>query len=122
MDVMALLAEQKIAEAIRRGDFDNLPLKGQPIPHEDLSGVPEELRMGYKILKNAGMLPQELELNRERLRLQDLIACCDDEQERHDLRRRLTQVQLHFSILMEKNLRQPAWRQYGDRLRRRFGL
>ena len=60
MSMFARIAEQRIQEAVARGELDNLSLKGEPIPLEDLSAVPEELRMGYKILKNAGVLPEEL--------------------------------------------------------------
>jgi hypothetical protein len=78
--------------------------------------------MGYKVLKNAGMLPEEMELNRQLVTLRDLVACCDDPAERKVLRKRLSQTQLHFSILMERNARRSSWRRYGDNLRRRFGL
>ena len=122
MDALIALAEQKILAAIRRGELDDLPGKGQPIPREDLTGVPEELRMGYKVLKNAGMLPEELELNRQLVTLEDLIACCDDPAEREQLHRRRNYVQLQFSLLMERHRRDSAWRQYGTSLLRRFGL
>ena len=122
MDALTAIAEQKILAAIRRGELDNLPGKGQPIPREDLSGVPEELRMGYKVLKNAGLLPEELELNRQPVTLADLIACCDDPAKREELHRRRSYVQLQFSLLMERHHQRPAWRQYGERLRRRFGV
>ena len=65
MDILASIAERKIREAMARGEFDNLPGKGKPIVQEDLSGVPEELRMAYKILKNAGFVPPEVELSNE---------------------------------------------------------
>lgn len=122
MDALISLAEQKILAAIRRGELDDLPGKGRPIAREDLSGVPEELRMGYKILKNAGMVPEELEINLEIVSLRDLLACCEDPEERERLHRRLTWSQLHLALLMERNARKPDWRRYGDRLRRRFGL
>ena len=122
MDVLAQVAEQKILLAIRRGELDDLPGQGRPIPREDLSGVPEELRMGYKILKNAGILPEELELNRQLASLKDLIACCNDPKEKDRLHRRRNYLQLQFSLLMERHRHQPAWRQYGGQLRRRFGL
>ena len=122
MDALVSLAEQKILAAIRRGELDDLPGKGKPIAHEDLTGVPEELRMGYKVLKNAGMLPEELELNRQLATLNDLLACCDDPAERETLHRRRSYVQLQFSLLMERHRHENAWNQYGGRLRRRFGL
>ncbi len=45
------IAEQRILEAQRKGEFDNLPGKGKPLELEDLSWVPEELRIGYHVLK-----------------------------------------------------------------------
>lgn len=58
MDVFLNIAEEKIRQAIRNGDLDNIPGKGKPLQLEDLSMVPPELRMSYKILKNAGMIPR----------------------------------------------------------------
>jgi hypothetical protein len=122
MSMFATLAEQKILEAIRRGEFDDLPLKGQPLPKEEFGDVPEELRLGFKILKNAGFLPEVLQLNREILTLKDLLAGCQQEQERRVLKKRLTEKMLHYSILMEKKAHKPAFHRYADRLRTRFGL
>ena len=52
------LAEERIKEAQRAGAFDNLPGKGKPLDLEDLSWVPEDLRIGYLVLKKPwpGML------------------------------------------------------------------
>ena len=69
MSIFASIAERRITEAIQNGLLDDLSLKGKPIPREDLSAVPEELRMGYKVLKNAGYLPEELQLRQEILSL-----------------------------------------------------
>ena len=56
------LAEQRILEAQRKGEFDDLPGKGKPLELEDLSWVPDDLRIGYKVLKNARVLLPEVEL------------------------------------------------------------
>ena len=56
-----LIAEEKIAEAIARGEFDNLPGAGRPLNLDDDALIPEELRLAYRILKNAGYVPPELE-------------------------------------------------------------
>ncbi|NIQ95865.1 MAG: DUF1992 domain-containing protein [Desulfuromonadales bacterium] len=122
MDIVTTIAERKIREALERGDLDNLAGKGKPLPREDLSGVPDELRMGYKVLKNAGMLPPELELNREILSLKDLLDCCRDEQERRQVKKRLTEKTLRFNILMEKNFNRPAFRQYEEKIRNKIGV
>lgn len=56
------IAERKIAEAIALGEFDDLPGTGRPLPPEEIDPlVPDELRMAYRILKNAGFAPRELE-------------------------------------------------------------
>ena len=55
-----LLAEQKIAEAVSRGELDNLPGAGKPLELDDDSHVPGDLRAAYRILKNAGYVPPEV--------------------------------------------------------------
>ncbi len=41
--------------------LDNLPGAGRPLDLEDDALIPEELRLAYRILKNAGYVPPELE-------------------------------------------------------------
>ena len=55
------IAEQRILEAQRAGAFDNLPGKGKPLELEDLSWVPEDLRIGYHVLKNAHVSVQGMD-------------------------------------------------------------
>ncbi|MED1057228.1 DUF1992 domain-containing protein [Bacillus mycoides] len=102
MDVFLNIAEEKIRQAIRNGDLDHIPGKGKPLQLEDLSMVPLELRMSYKILKNAGMIPPEMELQKDILKIEDLIACCYDEVERKELQEELTAKTLRFQQVMEK--------------------
>lgn len=68
------LVEQHIREAQEKGELSNLPGEGAPLHLEDDSGVPVELRTAYRLLKNAGYLPPELEMRREALELNDLIS------------------------------------------------
>ncbi len=122
MDAFALIAERRILEAMRQGAFDDLPGRGKPLKVEDFSGVPEELRMGYKILKNAGCLPPELQLQQELVSLRELLERCSDEEERKVLKKRLTEKQLHYQVLSERNRRNPAFTDYRDKLEARFGF
>ncbi|TAK82914.1 MAG: DUF1992 domain-containing protein [Betaproteobacteria bacterium] len=59
--MLDFLAEQRIVEAVSRGELDNLPGAGKPLVLEDDPLVPEELRLAYRILKNAGFVPREVE-------------------------------------------------------------
>lgn len=68
-----LIAERKIAEALARGELDNLPGAGSPLELDDDTLVPEELRAAYRILKNAGFVPPEVEALRNIAQLEDLI-------------------------------------------------
>jgi hypothetical protein len=96
MDALALVAERKIREAMDRGEFDNLSGAGKPLAEEDLSGVPEELRMAYKVLKNAGCLPPEVELRKEIVNLRDLVRSTEDDEGR---RKRLKELQFKLMKL-----------------------
>jgi hypothetical protein len=69
------LAEARIAEAMQRGDFTDLPGFGKPLYLADDSLVPEVLRAACRILKNSGHLPPELELHREINDLAPLMTC-----------------------------------------------
>lgn len=82
MDILALIAERRIGEAIAQGAFDRLENAGKRIELDDPTWVPEDLRMPYRILKNAGCLPPELELRNEIISLRDLIRTLDDDSKR----------------------------------------
>lgn len=77
------LAEKRIQEAIRQGQFENLPGRGKPIIFEDDSMVPQDLRMAYKMLKNAGFIPPELQTEKEIKNALDLLDDLQDERERY---------------------------------------
>ena len=76
------LAEQKIRAAIERGELDNLPGAGKPLELDDDRLIPEELRAGYRLLKNAGYLPAELQIHREIAEAEELLRLVSDPDER----------------------------------------
>ena len=110
--VIQFIAEQRIAEAQAQGVFDNLPGTGRPLELEDMSHVPEELRMAYKILSNAGCLPPELEQ-------------CEDEQERvrqmQRLRFMITRAQIRFQRPIHLEQDDPYYDRLLERLSRADG-
>jgi hypothetical protein len=83
------IAERRIEEAMARGEFDNLEGRGRPLVFEDDSMVPEDLRMAYKVLKNAGYLPPEILEEKELLTAADLLANAPDEKERYQRMKKL---------------------------------
>jgi Domain of unknown function (DUF1992) len=77
MLALELLAERKIQDAIARGEFDDLPGAGRPLELDDDALVPEDLRVAYRILKNAGYVPPELETVNQIAELERTIASDD---------------------------------------------
>jgi hypothetical protein len=94
-----LIAERKIQEALRNGEFDDLPGKGEPLRLEDESGIPEELRLAYKILKNADCLPPELELKKEINNLGEMIQGIEDLNEKYRQMKRLNFMIMKLNIM-----------------------
>ncbi|MFC0297661.1 DnaJ family domain-containing protein [Geobacillus jurassicus] len=122
MDGFWRIAEEKIREAMKNGEFDNLPGFGKPLELEDLSRIPEELRLGYLLLKNAGYVKEEAELRKELLTLEDLLRCCEDDEEKRELEKKWTEKQLRFAELMKKRgqTNSKALRDYERRIEEKF--
>lgn len=72
--MLDFIAEQRIAQAIANGDFDDLPGSGKPLELDDDSLLPEGLRLAYRILKNAGFVPPEVETLNEIAALERLVT------------------------------------------------
>ncbi|GAA3595195.1 DUF1992 domain-containing protein [Gibbsiella greigii] len=90
-------AERHIRDAQAKGEFDNLPGVGKPLELDDDSAVPEELRAGYRLLKNAGYLPPELEDRKEALTVADLLQTIDSTHPDYAaLSKRLTLLELRL--------------------------
>ncbi|MEQ6375673.1 DUF1992 domain-containing protein [Bacillaceae bacterium S4-13-56] len=125
MDVhFSSIVEEKIKQAIRDGDFENLPGKGKPLKLDDMEGIPSDLRVGYKIMKNAGMIPEEMQIKKEMITLEELIATCKDPEQKEEYHRKLNEKQLRFQLMMEKRKLggNSAFHQYRNRIRNRIGF
>jgi hypothetical protein len=82
------IIEERIKIAQKRGDFDNLPGAGKPIIFDD-ANVPEDLRLAYKILKNADCVPPEIELKKEIIQTEELLAGMEDTAEKYHVLKKL---------------------------------
>jgi len=101
--VFAKDVDQRIKEAIARGEFENLPGKGKPLDLDAYFAAPEHLRMGYSILKNANIIPEEMELLRQIEDLKESLGSCTTQTEKRALRRHLSEKLTDLNMRMEHN-------------------
>lgn len=113
------LAEPRIQEAIRRGEFDSLPGTGKPLALDDDTFVPPELRIAHRVLKNAGYLPRDLHLRSEISDLEAFAVTVDDSLSRGRAYQRLNylraQLQATRSNPADLRVEQAYYRQLLDR-------
>jgi len=82
MQFLDRLVEQRIEAAVAAGEFDDLPGAGRPLQLDDDRLVPEEIRIAYRMLKNAGFVPPELETRTQIASVQALLKHATDDTER----------------------------------------
>ena len=99
------IAENRIREAIERGEFDNLPGAGEPLSLEEYFATPEDLRMAYSVLKSANCRPLEVELLNEIARLEQAVTAAPDPTAREPLARQLAHRRAELAILLERRPR-----------------
>lgn len=116
------IAEERILDAQRAGAFDDLPGKGKPLNLEDLSWVPEDLRIGYHILKNAHVLPPEAELLKDIHTLDDLLKHVEDEGQRRALAKSIQFKMIRLDLLKRRSMSITSVRNYSRKLVTRFGV
>ena len=97
------LIESRIKKAQQEGAFENLPGTGQPLPLEDDRHIPEDLRMAYKVLKNADCLPPEVQLRKESRTTEDLLAGMTDTVQKYRTLKRLNFLILKLNALRDGN-------------------
>jgi hypothetical protein len=114
------LVERRIEVAIARGEFDNLPGAGRPLALDDDPLVPEELRVAYRLLKNAGYAPPELAQFAEINQLLGAVTRADlSGDERNDAGRRLRALLVALELAGRTATAAAAWQQYHEALRSR---
>jgi len=114
------LAEQRILEAHRNGEFEDLAGKGKPLELADYSSLPEDLRMAYHLLKNANVLPPEAELLKDIHVLEDLLKHVEDEGERQSLAKSLQWKLIRLDMLKKRSMDLGTVRNYGRKLVEKF--
>lgn len=116
------LVEERILEAQKAGAFDNLPGKGKPLKLEDLSWVPEELRVAYHVLRNAHVLPPEAELLKEIHTLEDLLQYIEGAEGRKAVLKEIQHKMIRLDLLKRRSMTIGAIRYYGRKLVQKFRI
>ena len=98
--------EEQIEQALRdseaSGELRRAPSYGRPLAADDgFDETPAELRLPYKILKDAGLVPPEVQTMREITALQQALAACGDDADRAALRRQLADKRQHLALRLE---------------------
>jgi hypothetical protein len=102
---LAKFIEERIRAAIEAGEFNNLEGAGKPLDLDAYFNTPEDLRMGYSVLKSAKIVPEEVDRLKEIGELKEQIKSSTDESEKRRLIVILNERVLAFNLLMERNKR-----------------
>jgi len=115
------IAERRIEKAIRDGVFDDLPGAGKPLKLEDDSHVPEDLRIAYKILKNANFVPPEVSLRKEIAKAEDLLAGMEDTKTKYRQLKKLNFLIMKLNMIRQTPASLEKNQLYEQKLVERFG-
>lgn len=87
------------------GEFDNLAGAGKPLDLDAYFNTPEDLRVGYSVLKSSRFVPEEVERLKEIGELKEKIENCANESEKRKFTKILNEKNLALSLLLERNKR-----------------
>ncbi len=99
------LAHNRIEEAIAQGEFDDLPGRGQPLDLTEYFALPAAERAGAALLKNAAVMPPEIDLLKSAAALEAALDNCVDPAERARLRREIEERKVAFALALERRRR-----------------
>lgn len=97
--------EEKIRKAMDEGEFDNLKGAGKPLNFDGYFNTPEDIRLGYTLLKNNDFVPEEVELLKEIGALREKVKACAGEAEKQSLTKKLNEKALALTLILERNKR-----------------
>lgn len=96
------IVEEMIKKAQERGEFDDLPGKGKPIDLTEYFETPEDTRVAQSVLKSSGFSSPEVELLKEIAQLRQALASATEGKKQAEIRKRIQEKQIEFSLRMEK--------------------
>ena len=115
------IAEERIREAIQRGEFENIPGSGKPLEFEDDRHIPDDLRLAYKVLKNADCLPPELELKKEIMTAEELLSELTDEGEKYRQIKKINYLIMKLNTMRQGSVQWEERQLYYERIVEKVG-
>ena len=94
--------EDQIQKGMSEGLFDNLKGAGKPLNLDEYFNTPEDLRLGYSILKSGNIIPPEVEMLKEIQYLKEQLKASSDEAEKKRLNKLIQEKTLGFNMTMER--------------------
>ena len=102
--------------AQKKGEFENLIGSGKPLKFNENFYVHEELRLAYKILKNADCLPPELELKKEIKQTEDLLAGMQETSEKYRILKKLNFLIMKLNTIRDTSIMYEMPQHYMEKL------
>ncbi len=112
----AKIVEERIRKAQKKGEFDNLEGSGKPLNLLNDQTVAEELRLAYKILKNADCLPPEIELKNQIRQTEDLLGAMTETTEKYRAIKKLNFLIMKLNTLRGSAIEFEEPQKYSDQL------
>ena len=110
------IVEERIRRAQKKGEFENLEGTGEPLNLADYQAVAEELRLAYKILKNADCLPPEIEIKKEIHQTEELLSGMTDTAKRYRTMKKLNFLIMKLNTIRSTSIKFEEPQKYTDKL------
>lgn len=106
MSWLSRLAERQMQKARLKGELQGLSGEGKPLPDRpgDVFISPGEA-VGFRIMAEAGVLPEEIVLKKEAARLREVLAATEGEEARKAVMAELAQVEMRQAMAEEARRR-----------------
>ena len=94
-----------IARAMADGEFDNLPGAGKRLVLEDEAGVPDDMRLSFRVMKRYGTVPPEVEEMNKLAELRAAFVATTEPDERERLGKVIAERDSVLQLKLERIMR-----------------
>jgi len=99
------LAERRMLAARAEGKLSNLEGEGEPLPdHPEAAYLDPLEAIGFRIMHEAGFVPQELELGKQLIEAREAYKATNDPAEQKEIMARIADLEMRRNIARETRL------------------